>query len=245
MSRCTDCSYYHMNTCPNVVSATVTNVTTPELRTLFSSCEYVESSCSLFSPYQRNIASAETFENVTPDGGDMHSVTREVVDTAIINLADSGNRKEFSTGAKRDIQEGKGRCDLLPLDVVSDYFFYKSVGDDANYEIGCILTSIHKFIKNHDSNYLLQAIEAFINYQFSDMETAFLELAKHYEDGAKKYGEHNWEKGIPVHSYIDSGIRHLIKFYRGDEDERHDRAFLWNMVGAIWTCKNKPDLIDL
>lgn len=34
-------------------------------------------------------------------------------------IKDSGNRREFETGAVRDIQEGKGRCDLLPLDVVA------------------------------------------------------------------------------------------------------------------------------
>lgn len=29
-------------------------------------------------------------------------------------ILDSGNRTEFESGAVRDIQEGKGRCDLLP-----------------------------------------------------------------------------------------------------------------------------------
>ena len=29
-------------------------------------------------------------------------------------IKDSGNRTEFSTGAHRDIQHGKGRMDLLP-----------------------------------------------------------------------------------------------------------------------------------
>lgn len=29
-------------------------------------------------------------------------------------LKDSGNRRKFETGAVRDMQEGKGRCDLLP-----------------------------------------------------------------------------------------------------------------------------------
>jgi hypothetical protein len=34
-------------------------------------------------------------------------------------LQDSGNRRLFESGAVRDIQEGKGRCDLLPLDVIA------------------------------------------------------------------------------------------------------------------------------
>lgn len=35
-----------------------------------------------------------------------------------MKLKDSGERREFGTGAVRDIQEGKGRCDLMPLDVI-------------------------------------------------------------------------------------------------------------------------------
>lgn len=31
-----------------------------------------------------------------------------------VKIKDSGNRTEFSTGAVRDMHEGKGRCDLLP-----------------------------------------------------------------------------------------------------------------------------------
>lgn len=30
-------------------------------------------------------------------------------------ILDSGSRREFSTGAVRDIASGKGRCDLIPL----------------------------------------------------------------------------------------------------------------------------------
>ena len=78
-----------------------------------------------------------------------------------------------------------------------------------------------------------------------DFATAFLELSKHYEDGCQKYGERNWQKGIPVSRYIDSGIRHYLKYKRGDTDEPHDRAFLWNMVGAVWTLDNMPELMDL
>ena len=37
-----------------------------------------------------------------------------------MELQDSGNRREFDSGAVRDINEGKGRCDLLPLGVIAD-----------------------------------------------------------------------------------------------------------------------------
>ena len=37
-------------------------------------------------------------------------------------IKDSGNRREYETGAVRDNAEGKGRCDLMPLDVVAGFF---------------------------------------------------------------------------------------------------------------------------
>ena len=38
---------------------------------------------------------------------------------------------------------------------------------------------------------------------------ALVEVSKHCEEGALKYGERNCEKGIPIHSLIDSAFRHL------------------------------------
>ena len=67
-----------------------------------------------------------------------------------------------------------------------------------------------------------------------------LEVAKHFEEGAKKYGESNWQKGIPVHCYIDSAIRHYLKWLRGDTDEPHDRAFCWNLMCCIWEVDYSP-----
>ena len=72
-----------------------------------------------------------------------------------------------------------------------------------------------------------------------------LEVSIHYEDGARKYDERNWEIGIPIHCFIDSAVRHYLKWRRGDTDEPHDRAVLWNLLGAWWTLDNHPELNDL
>lgn len=150
-----------------------------------------------------------------------------------MELQDSGNRREFDSGAVRDINEGKGRCDLLPLGVAADI-----LGDE-------ILCYIDLYVRSGNKTSLAKAIEFFAECRYGNLSTALLEVSKHYEDGCKKYGERNWEKGIPLHCYIDSGVRHYIKFIRGDTDEPHDRAFLWNLLGALWTQENKPELIDL
>ena len=74
---------------------------------------------------------------------------------------------------------------------------------------------------------------------------AIHELAIHCENGAKKYGERNCEKGIPVHSLIDSAIRHLSCYLRGMKDEPHLRAAMWNVAFAIWMEKNRPEMQDI
>lgn len=48
---------------------------------------------------------------------------------------------------------------------------------------------------------------------------ALIEVSKHCEEGALKYGERNCEKGIPIHSLIDSAFRHLAKYMMGMKDE--------------------------
>ena len=60
-------------------------------------------------------------------------------------------------------------------------------------------------------------------------------LAKHYEAGIKKYGERNWEKGQPLQAFLDSGLRHFLKFMSGARDEDHLSASVWNNYGYQWT----------
>lgn len=155
-------------------------------------------------------------------------------------IIDSGNRTEFQTGAVRDIQEGKGRCDLLPFDVVS-ILWGREFGED-DYAAH-FFEEVHLFLRNGNYVFLAEAVGWFVQQSdytcWSDM---LIEVSKHFEEGAKKYGEHNWEKGIPVSRYIDSAVRHYLKWLRGDKDEPHDRAVCWNLMCAVWTCINKPEL---
>jgi hypothetical protein len=104
-------------------------------------------------------------------------------------IKDSGTRREFSTGAKRDMAAGKGRMDLLPW-------------------------------------------------------AAIMEVSKHCENGAAKYGEHNVDKGIPTHSFCDSAARHLAKDLDGWDDEPHLLAAAWNLLWAIQMEKKHPEMVD-
>ncbi|MDI9412799.1 MAG: DUF5664 domain-containing protein [Bacillota bacterium] len=151
-----------------------------------------------------------------------------------VPIADSGTRREFETGAVRDMAEGKGRCDLMPL---------LDIGWTIDDEV---LRLIGEFVEAGSGIDLECAIKEFISKgQSVDVYQTLMELSVYYEKGVEKYGERNWEKGIPLHTYIDSGVRHYLKHQTGQEDERHDLAFLWNMFGALWTLRNRPEMVDL
>lgn len=85
---------------------------------------------------------------------------------------ESGEKREFSTGAKKQPSAGKGTPVLFPPD-------------------------------------------------------AYLEISKHFEDGAIVHGDRNWEKGIPLSELINSLERHIAQEKMGLTDERHDRALAW------------------
>lgn len=159
-------------------------------------------------------------------------------------ILDSGDRTEFETGAVRDMREGKGRCDLMPLDVVGRFYDQvktkQLVVTNGRSEVGSVFICISRFQHDGNVSWLYEALRW--AEPFEDKETMFLEVAKHFEEGCKKYGEDNWRKGIPVKCYIDSAVRHYLKFLRGDKDEPHDRAFVWNILCCIWTSNRENSI---
>lgn len=70
---------------------------------------------------------------------------------------------------------------------------------------------------------------------------ALEELSIHFENGAKKYGENNWLKGLPLSWYLDSALRHLIKAARGQTDEPHLAAAAWNVL-CLMDSKKRIEL---
>ena len=154
-------------------------------------------------------------------------------DSAIL---DSGNRTEFPSGAVRDIQKGKGRPSLMPLDVVA----YCVNTNNVTWPTDQVLSEIADFQKTGRVTSLGRAIKYFCTRANVSPPAMMLEVAVHFEQGAEKYGENNWCKGdgIPESSYIDSAVRHYLKWLDGWEDERHDRAFVWNIMCLWWTHEN-------
>lgn len=82
---------------------------------------------------------------------------------------------------------------------------------------------------------------------------ALLRISKHMEDaiapdpetGIPHYPERNWEKGIPIHSMLDSALRHLAKYVDGWTDEDHLCAAATNLLMAMWMEEKRPNMQDI
>lgn len=69
-------------------------------------------------------------------------------------------------------------------------------------------------------------------------------LAWVYARGAEKYGDRNWEKGIPYSRYLASGERHLQQFKQGDTDEDHLAQAVWNLMSILHHQAVGPEGLD-
>lgn len=64
-------------------------------------------------------------------------------------------------------------------------------------------------------------------------------------EGVDKYGEFNWEQGMPVHDILNHAIRHIFLYLEGDRTEDHLGHAAWNIMSAchsdeLWPELNKP-----
>lgn len=69
--------------------------------------------------------------------------------------------------------------------------------------------------------------------------------AIHYEAGAEKYSDRNWEGGIAYSKCVDSLKRHLDQWIEGKTDEDHLAAVgFWSDALLHFTSLNRNDLDD-
>lgn len=161
--------------------------------------------------------------------------------------------KEHKFGdATRYTKDGKGRFDLIPADIITDTMGV-IVKDYNNTRQGPhILSSAMGYAyagRYHDAiihmmmYYYCEDIDIISteNLLVTALPQMLQDLAIHFQKGAEKYGERNCEKGIPLWSFRDSGLRHLGQWMMGNKDENHFISAIWNFVMALWTIKHHPE----
>lgn len=62
---------------------------------------------------------------------------------------------------------------------------------------------------------------------------AMLRIATTYGEGAIKYGERNWEKGLPPYDLMNRVFAHLNAFQAGDRSEDHLAHATWNLMALM------------
>lgn len=163
-------------------------------------------------------------------------------DVAKASLVDSGERTNVGdNGAVRESPEGKGRMDLVPCDFIVNYLGYEK---NINSDYALIADRIEAFKKFGDRSLLVSTISWFADVNNMDDMDMLVGLSKHFQAGAVKYSENNWQKGMPVKYYISSAERHLAKHILGLDDENHAMAFIWNLCAAWWTCRHRAEYND-
>lgn len=75
--------------------------------------------------------------------------------------------------------------------------------------------------------------------------SALLRVARHMENSLADHEERNWERGLPMHCYLDSAMRHVFKYMDGMVDEDHLAAAATNLLMALWTEDHLPTMQDI
>lgn len=74
-----------------------------------------------------------------------------------------------------------------------------------------------------------------IDYSLALDGPMFNRLAVHLTKGAKKYAKRNWMKASgqeELDRFKESALRHFLQWFKGDLDEDHAAAIMFNVNGA-------------
>lgn len=158
-----------------------------------------------------------------------------------------GEFHTFEGGAIRYTKTGKGRPDLIPKQTLISFLGHVNdiIMDRPKYSPDmCSVFGAVYCCDYFDA--VMELTMRFYNFE-NDVEKSvanmLIELSKHFEKGAEKYGEHNCEKGIPEESFVQSGMRHTLQAFAKKDDENHPIAAIWNFFMAEFAhgkTINKP-----
>lgn len=67
-------------------------------------------------------------------------------------------------------------------------------------------------------------------------------IAQTCHEGAQKYSDYNWEKGMPISDMLNHAISHIYSYLSGDRVEDHLAHAAWNLLGACHSEELWPHL---
>jgi hypothetical protein len=106
--------------------------------------------------------------------------------------------------------------------------------------VGTVLPTIKDSGKRQqfDSGMQRDVTEGKTDYSLVMDGPMFERWAIHLTNGAKKYDKRNWMKAAGPEEFArfkESALRHFMQWFKGDTDEDHAAAVMFNINGAEYT----------
>ena len=146
-------------------------------------------------------------------------------------------KETFESGAVRDkVPYRYDLCspEIVRIAIVSAANFGRDIKHYASKLADCLLSK-----QEFDNDKIWGNLVFFVHgikteFRHVDIRYAIMqEYAKTLHEGAIKYGERNWEKGLPKENLINHALGHLIAFVCGDKTENHLGHLIWNVLTLI------------
>lgn len=164
----------------------------------------------------------------------------------------AGNDKQYTVYGEglRDSEEGKPRVDLVDMSFVHDVMDYWSEGRTVDLINGLKGTELH----NYDPLRMAAGIlkHKYGEYKPNDKEFYYyvlgnfvLGLAERLTEALAKYPENNWKLLLDDASrlhYSRALLRHVTMWLRGDDNENHLYASMFNLMG-IWYWNKENEVV--
>jgi hypothetical protein len=180
--------------------------------------------------------------------------------------------KKFSTGAVRSSDADSTRYDLIsPIALSQIASISGKVEWKSANTILCLNGAINNKLNflggDRDSEYLAYSaflLMAAIELEHTDNPAPTIEIdysneitevrydlipyeglhqvACTHAEGASKYGEFNWERGMPVSDLQNHSIKHIRQYMKGDSSEPHLAHAAWGDFASMHSLQMWPHL---
>ena len=103
--------------------------------------------------------------------------------------------------------------------------------EDCQRYMGCVWDDDETLIVHFESG----AVRSMMNDVRYDLITPYglRRLAQTYAEGSVKYGDRNWENGIPLGNLLNHALAHLTQYMAGDKSEDHLAHAVWNLMAIM------------
>lgn len=171
-----------------------------------------------------------------------------------------GDNVKFETGAVRSSDAEGYRYDLVSPIGICRMLAYLHTGKeplartdrDASWHVDACIGRIYEFLSGERGYSLERATELLFAAIEHDTDvgisvgelspTGVQCISEACHEGAAKYSDFNWERGMPVHDLLNHAVRHLMLYKSGDQSEEHLAHAAWNLFAAMHSERLWPKL---